>query len=72
MSGLFPCAPIAPTLAVSVSLLELVRELFLRVAPNVTGWCSALESVLRKKGYKLTGEVGVFWYCRLETVVDFF
>ncbi|THH16213.1 hypothetical protein EUX98_g9339 [Antrodiella citrinella] len=34
-------------------MLEFVRELFVRLAPNVTAWCSALEAFLWRRQYKL-------------------
>ena len=55
--GLFPCAPIAPTLAVDIKMLEFVRELFLRMPPNTTSWCETLEVFLGKQSYKLTTRV---------------
>lgn len=55
--GLFPCTPTAPTLAVDLKVLEFVRELFLRVAPNNTAWCDALESFLDGRKYKMTTRV---------------
>ncbi|KAG2028560.1 hypothetical protein BDR03DRAFT_838001, partial [Suillus americanus] len=41
--GLFACAPIAPSLAVDLHVLELVRTLFVWITPNTTAWCEALE-----------------------------
>ncbi|KAG1857793.1 hypothetical protein F4604DRAFT_1931288 [Suillus subluteus] len=41
--GLFACAPIAPSLAVDLRVLELIRTLFVRITPNTTAW-----------GYKLS------------------
>jgi CxC1 like cysteine cluster associated with KDZ transposases len=32
--GLFPCSPLAPTLAVSMDMLEFVLNLFVNMAPN--------------------------------------
>jgi hypothetical protein len=55
--GLFPCAPIAPTLAVDIKMLEFVRELFVRMPPNTTAWCDTLEAFLGKRSYKLTTRV---------------
>ncbi|KAG2144232.1 hypothetical protein DEU56DRAFT_870390 [Suillus clintonianus] len=52
--GLFACAPIAPSLAVDLCVLELVRTLFVRVTPNTTAWCEALEVFLTGRGYKLS------------------
>ncbi|KAI6142447.1 hypothetical protein BKA82DRAFT_4331470 [Pisolithus tinctorius] len=51
--GLFVCSPISPTLAVDLRVLEFVRKLFVRLTPNTTAWCEALESFLDAKGYKL-------------------
>ncbi|KAG1764398.1 hypothetical protein EV702DRAFT_1182598 [Suillus placidus] len=50
---LFPCAPLAPSLAVDLRLLEFVRLLFLRQSPNQTAWCDALETFLDGMKYKL-------------------
>lgn len=57
--GLFPCAPESPTLAVDMSLLEHVKDLFLRLPPNITGWCDTLEAFLGKRKYKLKTRVSV-------------
>jgi hypothetical protein len=38
-------------------MLAFTRELFLRVAPNNTGWCDTLESFLGGCKYKLTTRV---------------
>lgn len=57
--GLFPCAPIAPTLAVDLKMLDFVRELFVRMPPNITSWSEAVEAFLGKRGYKLTT-----WVCQ--------
>ncbi|KAG1845352.1 hypothetical protein F4604DRAFT_1884323 [Suillus subluteus] len=51
--GLFPCTPLAPSLAVDLRLLEFVRLLFLRQSPNQTVWCDALETFLDGMKYKL-------------------
>lgn len=42
-----------------MSLLEHVKDLFLRLPPNITGWCDTLESFLGKCKYKLKTWVGV-------------
>lgn len=34
-------------------MLDFARELFLRLAPNNTGWCDTLESFLNSRKYKL-------------------
>ncbi|KAJ8093793.1 hypothetical protein PM082_009654 [Marasmius tenuissimus] len=54
--GLFPCAPLHPSLAVEMKLLEFVTGLFVRVAPNQTAFCGALEEFLANRGYHLAGE----------------
>ncbi|EIN05046.1 hypothetical protein PUNSTDRAFT_40420, partial [Punctularia strigosozonata HHB-11173 SS5] len=53
LEGLFPCAPLRPTLAVDIKLLEFTRILFLHLAPNVTAWTATLEFFLEGRGYKL-------------------
>ncbi|OAX32637.1 hypothetical protein K503DRAFT_794704 [Rhizopogon vinicolor AM-OR11-026] len=53
MCGLFACAPVAPSLAVDIRVLELVNKLFARITPNSTAWCEALETFLNERGYKL-------------------
>lgn len=58
--GLFPCAPIAPSLAVDLNMLDLVGELFVNTAPNNTAWCNTLESFLRSRKYKLTTQVCLY------------
>ncbi|KIJ11573.1 hypothetical protein PAXINDRAFT_31481, partial [Paxillus involutus ATCC 200175] len=51
--GLFGCAPLSPSLAVDFRVLELVKALFVRMTPNLSGWTEALESFLNDRGYKL-------------------
>lgn len=55
--GLFPCAPILPSLAVDISLLRFARELFVRLPPNITSLSEAIESFLLGQGYKLDVKV---------------
>ncbi|KIJ06706.1 hypothetical protein PAXINDRAFT_28170, partial [Paxillus involutus ATCC 200175] len=52
--GLFGCAPIAPSLAVDLRLLQFVKTLFVRLTPNTTAWCEALAVFLQERGYGLT------------------
>ncbi|KAL6303233.1 hypothetical protein BKA93DRAFT_818113 [Sparassis latifolia] len=59
--GLFPCAPQAPTLAVDLSLLKFVQELFVRLPPNTTSFCATLEYFLGECGYKLTTRDSLRW-----------
>jgi CxC1 like cysteine cluster associated with KDZ transposases len=58
--GMFACAPIAPTLAVEFRILELVRELFVRMAPNCAAWCDSLESFLENRGYTFVSKVYIY------------
>ncbi|KAJ3748154.1 hypothetical protein EV360DRAFT_57113 [Lentinula raphanica] len=46
--GLFPCAPIHPTLAVDIHVLDFVTKLFLRIAPNNTAWVDAISDFLHR------------------------
>jgi len=55
--GLIACAPIAPSLAVDIRVLELVKHLFVRMTPNSTAWCEALEIFLNERGYNLNTKV---------------
>jgi hypothetical protein len=55
--GLFPCSPLAPTLAVDLRVLEFVTRLFVHIPPNNTGWCKTVEEFLDSQGYKLTTKV---------------
>ncbi|KAF8957681.1 hypothetical protein BDZ97DRAFT_1669429 [Flammula alnicola] len=52
--GVFPCAPLAPTLAVDIRVLEFVSRLFLNIAPNTTAWCKTVEGFLESQGYRLS------------------
>ncbi|KAG6822559.1 hypothetical protein H0H92_013374, partial [Tricholoma furcatifolium] len=56
LRGFFPCAPLLPSLAVSLKLLDFVSELFVNIPPNNTAWCKAHERFLDRLGYKLTTE----------------
>jgi len=55
--GLFPSAPLLPTLAVDLQVLDFVRELFVNAAPNITAWCNTLESFLSARSFKLITRV---------------
>ncbi|KAF8834234.1 hypothetical protein BDN67DRAFT_992712 [Paxillus ammoniavirescens] len=52
--GFFGCAPITPSLAVDLRLLQFVKTLFVRLTPNTTAWCEALAVFLQQRGYGLT------------------
>ncbi|KAL4061842.1 hypothetical protein J3A83DRAFT_4365119 [Scleroderma citrinum] len=74
--GYFPCAPLAPTLAVSLKLLNLVKHLFVHIPPNISAWCEALQSYLGSMGYSVDSKVRLLfsnayhWHCILEITVD--
>ena len=55
--GYFPCAPVCPTLAFNINLLELVMVALHHMAPNVTGWSSSLQEFLLLHGYLLGEKV---------------
>ncbi|KAF9061500.1 hypothetical protein BDP27DRAFT_1385337 [Rhodocollybia butyracea] len=55
-SGLFPCSPIFPMLAVDIHVLDFVCRLFLHIAPNYTAWCSTATNFLAAQGYHLPGD----------------
>ncbi|KAI6025668.1 hypothetical protein F5J12DRAFT_715399, partial [Pisolithus orientalis] len=76
--GYFPSAPLGPTLAVSLQLLSLVRQVFMCMPPNISAWCKSLEAYLASMGYKVDTKEGIcrrfsnayHWYCILEISVD--
>src|SRR5258707_13073587 len=53
--GYFPCAPVRPTIAFDINLLEFVTIGSHHMAPNVMGWSSTLQYFLSIRGY-LVGE----------------
>lgn len=55
--GLFGCAPVHPSIAIDIKMLDLVTKLFLNMAPNTTAWCESLDSFLRDRGFKLENPV---------------
>ncbi|KAJ3738653.1 hypothetical protein DFH05DRAFT_1531117 [Lentinula detonsa] len=54
--GLFPCAPVHPTLAVDIHVLDFVTRLFLRIGPNNTAWADSINEFLSSQGYQLQGQ----------------
>jgi hypothetical protein len=58
--GLFPCAPVRPSLAADINLLELICLNFCNLAPNVTGWAQTLVEFWRRRGYVLGPHVSHF------------
>lgn len=55
--GFFPSAPILPSLAVDVQMLQFLGELFVRIPPNNTAWTEALEAFWSHRLYKLETRV---------------
>ena len=53
--GYFPCAPVRPSFAFDINLLEFVTVGSHHMAPNVAGWSSTLQFFLSTRGY-LVGE----------------
>ncbi|KAF9503553.1 hypothetical protein BS47DRAFT_1309601 [Hydnum rufescens UP504] len=56
LRGLFPCAPLHPSLAVSIDMLEFVAELFVQQAPNERAWAATLENFLKRSRVQIWGE----------------
>lgn len=59
--GLFGCAPVRPSLAVDLRVLDFVTRLFLRISPNNTAVCNTIEDFLRSQGYHLIGQVRLLY-----------
>jgi hypothetical protein len=55
VAGYFPTAPLLPTMAIDVRMLEFMHELYLRSPPNRSAWSSALEAFYIHQGVSLTG-----------------
>ncbi|KAK1235898.1 hypothetical protein PQX77_000860 [Marasmius sp. AFHP31] len=61
-----------------MKLLEFVTGLFVRIAPNQTAFCGALEEFLASRGYRLVGEDplrrrfsnALEWYNAMQDMVD--
>src|SRR5260370_35407415 len=49
--ALFPCAPLRPSLAIDIFMLEWATTLFLHMALNVHTWTTATEIMLKCEGY---------------------
>ncbi|KAF9520670.1 hypothetical protein BS47DRAFT_1357464 [Hydnum rufescens UP504] len=66
----FPCAPLFPTLAVSLNMLKFVASLFLHMAPNERAWAVTLVEYLKACGYEFaTGDS--FWQCFSNALVHY-
>ncbi|KAF6755552.1 hypothetical protein DFP72DRAFT_990031 [Ephemerocybe angulata] len=75
--GYLPSAPLQPSYAFDIEMLDLVRELHLRSRPNKTAWSSTIEAFLSARGYIINGQDVIrrkfttalrwFTYLRIET-----
>lgn len=54
-NGYFPSAPLRPSVAFDIRVLEFARELYLRSSPNWSAFAAALDSYLRGLGYPVPG-----------------
>ncbi|KAJ7442423.1 hypothetical protein FB451DRAFT_1343897 [Mycena latifolia] len=71
--GAFPCAPMQPSLAVDMRVLEFCKNLFLHIAPNNTAFATTLERCLSNMGFQLQHQNSlrrrfgncVMWYIHL-------
>ncbi|KAJ7495180.1 hypothetical protein FB451DRAFT_1019672, partial [Mycena latifolia] len=71
--GAFPCAPMQPSLAVNMRVLEFCKNLFLHIAPNNTVFATTLERCLSSMGFQLQHQNSlcrwfgncVMWYIHL-------
>jgi hypothetical protein len=55
--GLFPSAPVYPTLAVDLDLLDFAATHFKVESPNMTGLITTLELILKKRGHFIEKDV---------------
>ncbi|KAJ7040108.1 hypothetical protein C8F04DRAFT_1254251 [Mycena alexandri] len=77
-SGLFPSAPLRPSIAVDLRVLEFAMKLFVRMLPNNTAWTASLEDFLSSLGYTLENKgalrrhfaSALEWYNHLRHQVD--
>lgn len=55
--GFFPCAPLEPSFAVELRVLEFCLQLFLNMPPNNTALTKTLETYMDSMGFKLDNRV---------------
>ncbi|KIM56834.1 hypothetical protein SCLCIDRAFT_131692, partial [Scleroderma citrinum Foug A] len=60
--GYFPCAPLAPTLAVSLKVQTFVKKLFVQILPNTSARCEAFQSYLGSMGYTIDAKVRIYHF----------
>ncbi|EIW73908.1 hypothetical protein CONPUDRAFT_160580 [Coniophora puteana RWD-64-598 SS2] len=77
-AGMFPNAPVKPSLAVDLRVLNLVNHMFWRLTPNTTAWCEALEDFFNDMGYRFASKeplrrrfaVAAHWFSILRLSAD--
>ncbi|KAJ7774176.1 hypothetical protein DFH07DRAFT_865935 [Mycena maculata] len=75
-AGAFACAPVSPSLAVDLHVLEFTRNLFVQIVPNNTAFALALERVLANMGFQLDNKNSLrrrfsncfMWYSHLHNL----
>lgn len=55
--GFFPCAPIRPTMAFNLDILELITLQSHNGAPNTTAWSNSLEVFWKRRQFLMPSEV---------------
>ncbi|KAF7334360.1 hypothetical protein MSAN_02375400 [Mycena sanguinolenta] len=75
--GAFGCAPLLPSLAVDLRVLEFAMNLFLQISPNNTAFSMTLERVLANMGFQLDHQNSLrrrfgnclMWYTHLRNLL---
>jgi hypothetical protein len=47
-----------------------VKELFVRLAPNISGWCDAFEALLDGMGYRVSAKASFLFFLFFISSVD--
>jgi hypothetical protein len=55
--GAFGCAPLEPSVAADLHVLEFARNLFLQISPTTTAFTLDFERVLSSMGFQLQHQV---------------
>ncbi|KAJ6558869.1 hypothetical protein DFH09DRAFT_1485992 [Mycena vulgaris] len=75
--GAFGCAPLEPSVAVDLRVLEFARNLFLQISPNTTAFTLAFERTLSSMGFQLQHQNSLrrrfgnclMWYTHLRNLM---
>ncbi|KAJ7870097.1 hypothetical protein B0H14DRAFT_2345809, partial [Mycena olivaceomarginata] len=75
--GAFGCAPLEPSVAVDLRVLEFARNLFLQISPNTTAFTLAFERLLSNMGFQLQHQNSLrrrfgnclMWYTHLRNLM---